>query len=95
VDESYVSLCEQSLSRIATALGRKFLLPLAFERIPRMIVSHDWRARHAGLIAMGKIAASAKTLSLNSIEDLFDEMYVVHDELGKIIESVVMLFLVI
>jgi importin-5 len=86
VEESYVSVCEQSLSRIVTALGNKFLLPLAFDRIPRMIASHDWRVRHAGLIAMGKIAASAKTLTANSIEDLFSEMYAVSDELEKIVE---------
>ena len=86
MEESYVSVCEQLLSRIITALGKKFLLPLAFDCIPSMIASHDWRVRHAGLIAVGIIAASAKTLSANSIEDLFSEMYAVSDELEKIVE---------
>ncbi len=32
------------------------MLPPAFQYIPSMLASYDWRARHAGLMAIAAIA---------------------------------------
>jgi hypothetical protein len=63
---------EQSLDRIACALGGRAVLPPAFQQIPSMLASYDWRARHAGLIAVASIAEGTGKVMLN--------------ELGKIVE---------
>jgi hypothetical protein len=46
---------EQALDRLACALGGKLVLPLAFQYIPSMLASYDWRLKHAGLIAIAAI----------------------------------------
>jgi hypothetical protein len=69
---------EQSLDRVACALGGRAVLPPAFEHIPSMLASYDWRARHAGLIAISSIAEGTGKVMLN--------------ELGKIVEYVSIFF---
>lgn len=54
-DESYPQVYEQSLDRLACALGGKEVLPPAFQYIPSMLASYDWRLRHAGLMAIAAI----------------------------------------
>ncbi len=55
-DDSYPHTYEQSLDRVACALGGQAVLPPAFTFIPAMLASHDWRLRHAGLMAIASIA---------------------------------------
>jgi len=46
---------EQSIDRLARALGGKAVLPPAFQYISCMLASYDWRLRHAGLMAIAAI----------------------------------------
>ncbi|KAJ2866574.1 importin subunit beta-3 [Coemansia aciculifera] len=46
---------EQTLDRLAIALGGKQLLPIAFNYIPQMLASSEWRQRHAALMAVSSI----------------------------------------
>ncbi|KAJ3561145.1 hypothetical protein NP233_g10377 [Leucocoprinus birnbaumii] len=55
-DDSPPTLYEQSLDRIACVLGGRAVLPPAFEKIPSMLASYDWRTRHAGLMVIAAIA---------------------------------------
>ena len=71
-DDSYPHIYEQSLDRVACALGGAAILPSAFSFIPAMLASHDWRLRHAGLMAIAAIAEGTSK--------------VMQQELGKIIE---------
>ncbi|KAF9445877.1 ARM repeat-containing protein [Macrolepiota fuliginosa MF-IS2] len=77
-DDSPPSLYEQSLDRIACALGGRAVLPPAFHQIPSMLADYDWRARHAGLIAIASIAEGTGKVMLN--------------ELGKIVDLVTPMF---
>lgn len=63
---------EQSIDRLACALGGKVVLPPAFQSIPAMLASHDWRLRHAGLMAIAAIAEGTNK--------------VMQHELGKVVE---------
>lgn len=47
---------EQSLDRLACAVGGRAVLPAAFQHIPGMLASHDWKLRHAGLMAIASVA---------------------------------------
>ena len=60
---------------MAIALGGKAVLPPAFQYIPGMLVSHDWRLRHAGLMAIAAIAEGTNK--------------VMQKELDKVVECVV------
>ncbi|KAJ1723452.1 importin subunit beta-3 [Coemansia erecta] len=53
-DESWV-FGEQTMDRLAIALGGKQLLPMAFNMIPQMLASDDWAQRVAGLSAISAI----------------------------------------
>ncbi|KAG7091694.1 hypothetical protein E1B28_010715 [Marasmius oreades] len=77
-NESAPALYEQSLDRMAFAMGGRDVLPPAFQYIPSMIASYDWRARHAGLMAIAAIAEGTGKVMVN--------------ELGKVVELVVPLF---
>ncbi|KAH0825819.1 armadillo-type protein, partial [Lanmaoa asiatica] len=71
-DENYPQVYEQSLDRLACALGGKEVLPPAFQYIPSMLASYDWRLRHAGLMAIAAIGeGTSKVMQL---------------ELGKVVE---------
>jgi hypothetical protein len=54
-EDSNAHLFEQSLGRLASALGGEAVLPPTFQFIPNMLVAHDWRPRHAGLLAIAVI----------------------------------------
>ena len=73
-DDSYPHTYEHSLDRVACALGGQAVLPPAFTFIPAMLASHDWRLRHAGLMAIASIAEGTSK--------------VMQGELGKVIECV-------
>ena len=55
-DDTYPHLYEQALDRIACTLGGEAVLPVAFQHIPGMLANHDWRQRHAGLMAIASVA---------------------------------------
>jgi hypothetical protein len=55
-DDNYPYVYEQGLDRLACALGGKNVLPPAFQYIPAMLSSHDWKHRHAGLMAIANLA---------------------------------------
>ncbi|CAL1712081.1 unnamed protein product [Somion occarium] len=77
-DDTYPHVYEQSLDRLACALGGKAVLPPAFSDIPGMLASHDWRMRHAGLMAIAAIAeGTAKVMQneLGRIVDLVTPMF--------------------
>ncbi|KAK2464446.1 hypothetical protein APHAL10511_003594 [Amanita phalloides] len=76
--ESPPALYEQSLDRLACALGGRAVLPPAFQYIPSMLASFDWRARHAGLMAIAAIGEGTGTVMQN--------------ELAKIVEMVIPIF---
>lgn len=76
--DSTPSLYEQSLDRLACALGGKAILPPAFQYIPSMLASYDWRSRHAGLLAIAAIAEGTGK--------------VMQKELGKVVDLVTPLF---
>ncbi|KXN84686.1 Importin subunit beta-3 [Leucoagaricus sp. SymC.cos] len=77
-DDSPPALYEQSLDRVACALGGRAVLPPAFEQIPSMLASYDWQARHAGLLAVAAIAEGTRKVMLN--------------ELGKIVDLITPMF---
>lgn len=62
-DDTYPHVYEQSLDRLACALGGKSVLPPAFQYIPSMLASYDWRLRHAGLMAIAAIAEGTSKVS--------------------------------
>ncbi|KAF9023442.1 ARM repeat-containing protein [Hymenopellis radicata] len=78
VDSTVAWLREDSLDRVACALGGNSVLPPAFQYIPSMLVNYDWRARHAGLMAIAAVAEGTGRTMQN--------------ELGKIVEMVTPMF---
>jgi hypothetical protein len=54
-DETYPKVFEEAIDRLACAVGGQALLPPAFQYIPSMLASYDWRLRHAGLMAIASI----------------------------------------
>ncbi|KAJ7906329.1 armadillo-type protein [Mycena leptocephala] len=76
--ESAPAMYEQSLDRLACAVGGRAVLPPAFQYIPSMMASYDWRARHAGLMAVAAIAEGTAK--------------VMENELGKVVELVTPMF---
>ena len=74
MDNTYPHTYEHSPDRVACALGGQAVLPPAFTFIPAMLASHDWRLRHAGLMAIASIAEGTSK--------------VMQGELGKVIECV-------
>jgi hypothetical protein len=44
-DDSYPRVYEQSVDRLARALGGNAVLPPALQYIPSMLASYDWRLR--------------------------------------------------
>ncbi|KZT64897.1 ARM repeat-containing protein [Daedalea quercina L-15889] len=77
-DDTYPHVYEQSIDRLACALGGKAVLPPAFQFIPAMLASHDWRLRHAGLMAIAAIAEGTSK--------------VMQEELGKVVDLVTPMF---
>ncbi|KAI0061801.1 ARM repeat-containing protein [Artomyces pyxidatus] len=77
-DDTYPHVYEQSLDRLACAVGGKAILPAAFQHIPGMLASHDWRLRHAGLMAIAAVGEGTSKVMQN--------------ELGKVVELITPLF---
>ncbi|KAF7319099.1 hypothetical protein HMN09_00246200 [Mycena chlorophos] len=76
--DSAPAMYEQSLDRLACAVGGRAVLPPAFQHIPAMMAHYDWRVRHAGLMAVAAIAEGTAK--------------VMENELGKIVELVTPMF---
>ncbi|KAL1730373.1 armadillo-type protein [Schizophyllum commune] len=77
-DDDDVQVYEQSLDRLACAIGGRAVLPVAFQQIPSLLASYDWRSRHAGLAAIAAIAEGTGEIMQN--------------ELGRIVGLVTPLF---
>ncbi|KAI5120820.1 hypothetical protein M0805_003216 [Coniferiporia weirii] len=54
-DAHYPHAFEQALDRLACAFAGKPVLAIAFQYIPGMFASHDWRLRHGGLMAIAAL----------------------------------------
>ncbi|KAJ2078427.1 importin subunit beta-3 [Coemansia sp. RSA 988] len=59
---------EQTLDRVANALGGKQLLPAAFGFIPQMLASDEWQQRHAALMAISSIGEGCYKLMRGELE---------------------------
>ncbi|GBE80930.1 Importin subunit beta-3 [Sparassis crispa] len=71
-DDTYPHVYEQSIDRLACALGGKAVLPPAFQYIPAMLAGHDWRLRHAGLMAIAAIAEGTNKVMVHELDKLVD-----------------------
>ncbi|KAF8584878.1 ARM repeat-containing protein [Ramaria rubella] len=69
-DDFYPHVYEQALDRLACALGGKVLLPHAFQYIPAMLKSHEWRIRHAGLMAVAVVGEGTHKVMANELTDV-------------------------
>ena len=68
-DDAYPHVYEQALDRLACAVGGKAVLPAAFQHIPGMLASHDWKLRHAGLMAIASVAeGTSKVIALPRVK---------------------------
>ncbi|KAF8310256.1 ARM repeat-containing protein [Clavulina sp. PMI_390] len=56
----YNHVFDESLDRVACAVGGRALLPVALNYIPALLASHDWMQRHAGLMAIASIAEGTR-----------------------------------
>lgn len=73
-EDTFPHVYGEALDRLACSLGGKAVLPPASQYIPGMLAGHDWRLKHAGLMAIAAIAeGTTKMLQV---------------ELSKIIECV-------
>ncbi|KAF8952312.1 armadillo-type protein [Flammula alnicola] len=70
--DSPPALYEQSLDRLACAMGGKSILPPAFQYIPSMMVSFDWRVRHAGLMAIAAIGEGTGKVMQKELQTIVD-----------------------
>ncbi|KAJ1961863.1 importin subunit beta-3 [Dipsacomyces acuminosporus] len=70
-DENYV-FGEQSLDRLAIALGGKQLLPIAFNYIPQMLGSKEWNQRHAALMAISSIGEGCYKIMRNELQKILE-----------------------
>jgi hypothetical protein len=93
MDDSYTCMCEQSLARLTAALGTRLLFLPVFDYIPSMLGNHDWRMRHAALVAIGKIAG-VNSKSYDSFEEMLDEMCNKSNEVVNIVKYVTGCFLI-
>ncbi|KAG5341390.1 hypothetical protein C0989_010919 [Termitomyces sp. Mn162] len=70
--DSPPALYEQSLDRLAIAMGGRAVLPPAFQYIPSMLASYDWRVRHAGLMAIAAIGEGTGKVMLEQLGKVVD-----------------------
>ena len=73
-DNTYTHVYEQSLDHLACAVGGKAVLPAAFQHIPGMLASHNWKLCHAGLMAIASVTEGTSKVMPN--------------ELGKVVKYV-------
>ncbi|OCB84852.1 ARM repeat-containing protein [Sanghuangporus baumii] len=55
-DATYPHVFEQALDRLSCAFSGSPILQIAFQYIPGMLASHDWRLRHGALMAIASMA---------------------------------------
>lgn len=55
-DATYPHVFEQALDRLSCAFSGSPILQIAFQYIPGMLASHDWRLRHGALMAVASMA---------------------------------------
>ncbi|ORY77670.1 importin subunit beta-3 [Protomyces lactucae-debilis] len=65
---------EQALDRLARKLGGKTILPPAFQWLPKLVASDDWRQRVAALMALSAIAEGCEKI--------------MREELGRVLDMV-------
>ncbi|KAL0960293.1 hypothetical protein HGRIS_011920 [Hohenbuehelia grisea] len=70
--DSAPAIYEQSLDRVACALGGRTVLPPAFQLIPSMLANFDWRVRHAGLMSIVSIAEGTGKVMMNELGKVVD-----------------------
>ncbi|KAG6834851.1 hypothetical protein H0H93_006907, partial [Arthromyces matolae] len=70
--DSPPALYEQSLDRLAVALGGRYVLPPAFQYIPSMLLSYDWRVRHAGLMAIAAVGEGTGKVMVEQLGRVVD-----------------------
>ncbi|KAJ2324987.1 importin subunit beta-3, partial [Coemansia sp. RSA 2681] len=63
---------EQTLDRLAIALGGKQLLPIAFNYIPQMLASGEWRQRHAALMAVSSIGEGCYKIMRGELQKILE-----------------------
>ncbi|TRM64570.1 armadillo-type protein [Schizophyllum amplum] len=66
-EDDNAQVYEQSLDRLACAIGGHAVLPVAFQQIPSLLASYDWRSRHAGLMAIAAIAEGTGEIMQNEL----------------------------
>jgi hypothetical protein len=59
-DETNYGMGLQAVDRLASALGGKIFLGVATTALQQAFVSPDWLQRHAGLMAIGRMAEGCK-----------------------------------
>lgn len=67
--DSNAVAAESALDRLACGLGGKVVLPMTKEHIMQMLQSHDWKCRHAGLMALSAIGEGCH----QQMEPILDE----------------------
>ncbi|KAJ1991204.1 importin subunit beta-3 [Coemansia spiralis] len=70
-EENYV-FGEQTLDRLAIALGGKQLLPTAFNYIPQMLGSQEWNQRHAALMAISSIGEGCYKIMRSELQKILE-----------------------
>lgn len=68
--DSLATIGEQSLDRIACALGGNAVLPTAFSLLPGLLSGEAWQGRCAALITIGAIAEGCKKQMRASLKDV-------------------------
>jgi len=70
-EDSNYTFGEQSLDRLAIAMGGKAVVPIAFKFLPTMLVDEtDWRKRAAGLTAVAAIAEGCAVEMRPALRDI-------------------------
>ena len=63
---------QECLDRLALAVGGNTLAPLAAPTLGRLLISPDWRSRHAALICLAQIAEGCAKVLLKQLKGLVD-----------------------
>ena len=63
---------QECLDRLALAVGGNTLAPLAAPALGRLLISPEWRSRHAALICLAQIAEGCAKVLLKQIKGLVD-----------------------
>ena len=73
---------QECLDRLALAVGGNALAPLAAPALGRLLISPDWRSRHAALICLAQIAEGCAKVLLKQLKGLADMCMKVRCSLG-------------